>query len=263
MIPTRLAYPILRVVLLGAALAAASCSLPTNRPLPVLSYPSPTGSPVEDKTLVVFLRGKSGSHRSFETAGMVDELQKQLGSFDIIAPNAHFGYYMSRAVVDRLKYDVIDPAIAAGYREIWLVGVSLGSIGALLYLEAHPSDIDRVCLIAPYLGDSGILDPIANAGGLGYWQHPDPDPKDSWQLKIWNVLKNCHQKGFQNPPVFLGFGTGDRYHRAHQLLSAGMPPTQVFEVNGGHDFVTFAKVWAAILDNGLFSAQPKTNHTLE
>jgi len=89
--PARLSYPILRVVLLGAAMAVASCSLPTNRPLPVLSYPSPTGSPVEDKTLVVFLRGKSGSHRSFETAGMVDELQKQDGPFDILAPNTHFG----------------------------------------------------------------------------------------------------------------------------------------------------------------------------
>lgn len=261
--PARLSYPILRVVLLGAAMAVASCSLPTNRPLPVLSYPAPTGSPAEDKTLVVFLRGKSGSHRSFETAGMVDELQKQMGSFDILAPNTHFGYYMSRAVVDRLKYDVIDPAIAAGYREIWLVGVSLGSIGALLYLDAYPSDIDGVCLIAPYLGNSGILEPIANAGGLAHWEPSEPDPKDSWQLKIWTVLKNCHKNGFQTPPVLLGFGTGDRYHSAHQLLSADMPPAQVFEVNGGHDFVTFASAWKGILDNGLFSARPETNHTLD
>ena len=58
---------------------------------------------------------------------------------------------------------------------------------------------------------------------------------------------------FQTPPVYLAYGTDDRYQRAHKLLSANMPEDQIFRVEGGHDFVTFAKAWKALLENGIFT----------
>lgn len=251
--PIPLIHRAAHLILIGIIISLVSCSFPTNRTLQRLDYPAPLGTTIEDRTLIVFLRGKSGSHRSFESSGFVDELHKQGLPVDVVAPNTHFGYYMGRSVVDRLKADIIDPAKSSGYKRIWLVGVSLGSIGSLLYLDSHPDDIDGVCLIAPYLGNSRILDPVEAAGSLQKWQPRSPDAGKDWQQQIWQILKDIQAEGFQTPPVYLAYGTDDRYQRAHKLLSANMPEDQIFRVEGGHDFVTFAEAWKALLENGIFT----------
>ena len=53
-------------------------------------------------------------------------------------------------MVDRLKEDVINPAKEKGYTKIWLVGISLGGLGSLLYAMEHPSDIEGMLVLAPY-----------------------------------------------------------------------------------------------------------------
>lgn len=251
--PIPLIHRAAHLFLIGIIISLVSCSFPTNRTLQRLDYPAPLGTTIEDRTLIVFLRGKSGSHRSFESSGFVDELHKQGLPVDVVAPNTHFGYYMGRSVVDRLKVDIIDPAKSSGYKRIWLVGVSLGSIGSLLYLDSHPDDIDGVCLIAPYLGNSRILDPVEAAGSLQKWQPRNPDAGKDWQQQIWQILKDLQAEGFQTPPVYLAYGTDDRYLRAHKLLSANISEDHIFRVEGGHDFVTFAKAWKALLENGILT----------
>ena len=48
--------------------------------------------------------------------------------YDMVAPNAHFGYYFGETLVNRLKVDIIDPSKVKGYENVWLVGASMGGL---------------------------------------------------------------------------------------------------------------------------------------
>ena len=74
----------------------------------------------------------------FETAQFVQAVYDAGIHADMVAVEAHYGYYATRTVVTRLREDVIAPARAQGYTQIWLVGVSMGGLGALLYVRAYP-----------------------------------------------------------------------------------------------------------------------------
>ena len=78
----------------------------------------------------------------------------------------HFGYYLRRTAIERLREDVIVPAQRKGYGEIDLVGISLGGFGALYYAMHHPGEIARLFLLAPYLGEQPVVREICTAGGV-------------------------------------------------------------------------------------------------
>jgi hypothetical protein len=71
------------------------------------------------KNLIVFLRGRGGSYEDFVDKGFVDAISDRKLPYDMIVPNAHFGYYFGETLVGRLKAGIIDPARAEGYEEIW------------------------------------------------------------------------------------------------------------------------------------------------
>lgn len=232
------------------AVLLTACALPTNAPLDVLRYRSElNGAP--NQRLFVFMRGMGGSHHSFEKEGLVDDVRSRGLPFDMVAPNAHFGYYSGRSLVDRLKADVIDPAREQGYREIWLIGFSMGGLGSLLYRMEYPEDIAGVCLIAPFLGYGAITKEIAAAGGVRLWEPGTYDPNDDWQRMLWHWLKT----DIADDPacnVQLGFGTQDTYRRGQELLSAVLPTDAVYTFDGGHDYPTFLALWRMFLDSNCY-----------
>src|SRR3989304_2971071 len=83
--------------------------------------------------LFVFLHGRGGSARDFEDNGFVQEIKKEGLPVDMVSVEAPLGYYANQSIVVRLKEDVIGPAKTGGYEHIWLVGVSMGGLGAMLY----------------------------------------------------------------------------------------------------------------------------------
>jgi pimeloyl-ACP methyl ester carboxylesterase len=213
----------------------------------VLTYENPNNTAANER-LFVFLRGIGGSHYSFEEEGLVAEVWARGLPFDVVAPNAHFGYYGDRNLVLRLKEDVIDPARARGYRKIWLVGVSMGGLGALLYLMEWPEDIAGVYLISPFLGSQFFLEEMESAGGVRKW---DPGPyktEDDWQRMLWHWMKTTIA---DNPDkiVYLGYGTEDPFKSSPQLLAALLPPNRVYTIEGGHDYQTAKALWKIFLNN--------------
>jgi pimeloyl-ACP methyl ester carboxylesterase len=216
-------------------------------PMDVLTYENPNNTAANER-LFVFLRGIGGSHYSFEEEGLVAEVWARGLPFDVVAPNAHFGYYGDRNLVLRLKEDVIDPARARGYRKIWLVGVSMGGLGALLYLMEWPEDIAGVYLISPFLGSQFFLEEMESAGGVRKW---DPGPyktEDDWQRMLWHWMKTTIA---DNPDkiVYLGYGTEDPFKSSPQLLAALLPPNRVYTIEGGHDYQTAKALWKIFLNN--------------
>jgi pimeloyl-ACP methyl ester carboxylesterase len=147
---------------LGLALLFSSCALPTNAPLKSLFYPRPLDD--GSRGLIVFLQGRGGSNTDFAANGFVEAINRSRLSFDMMAPDAHMGYYMGETLVPRLKHDIIEPAQISGYRPIWLAGVSMGGLGALMYLREYPEDIAGACLVKETVAAGKIRAPIY----LGY-----------------------------------------------------------------------------------------------
>ncbi|MBN2793202.1 MAG: alpha/beta fold hydrolase, partial [Desulfuromonadales bacterium] len=123
--------------------------------------------------------------------------------------------------------DIILPAKAKGYEKIWLVGVSMGGFGSLMYAKDHPGEIDGIYVIAPFLGYEEIVAEITAAGGVHQWQPGEYDPHDDWERMFWHWLKQCAEGEKQMPNLYLGFGRQDAFNPAHQLLSALLPENHI------------------------------------
>jgi pimeloyl-ACP methyl ester carboxylesterase len=236
----------LAVMMLVAFLSGCS-TIFAKTPMDVLTYENPNKDEANQR-LFVFLRGIGGSHHSFEEKGLVAEVWARGLPFDMAAPNAHFGYYGDRNLVTRLKEDVIDPARARDYKKIWLVGVSMGGLGALLYLMERPQDIAGVYLIAPYLGTESFLAEIEAAGGVRQWNPGGYNAEKDWQRMLWHWMKTA----IADSPakiVYLGYGTNDPYKSGQQLLAPLLPRDRVYSIDGGHDYKTIKALWKIFLDN--------------
>jgi pimeloyl-ACP methyl ester carboxylesterase len=214
-------------------------------PMPALSYRA--DDTVRQPNLLVLLRAYGEDNTIFAKEGIIDDIFSRHLPFDVIAPNAHFGYYSSRTFETRLKEDIIDPARRQGYEHIWLAGFSMGGLGCILYLRKYPYDVDGILLTGPYLGGSSILHEIGEAGGVGPWQQTSDSP-DDWERMLWSWIKK-HDFSAE-PPVWLGYGDDDRLIAAGpKFLAARLPAGRAFTVHGEHDLATFKTVFLHHLDN--------------
>jgi pimeloyl-ACP methyl ester carboxylesterase len=229
------------------SLLAAGCSYLAKEPLETETYRTVPEN--ERRNLIVFIRALYGNHKTFEKEGFVAMVRAKGLRYDMVAPNAHMAYYYGRTLDKRLKEDVIEPARAAGYTNIWLVGVSMGGLGSLLYLLNYPEDsgIAGIILMSPFLGEREILHEIIRAGGVRKWDPGGYDDSD-WQRLLWDWLKRYDQQQDRLPPIYLGYGNDDSYALGQGLLAAILPGNQVVRIEGTHSVDTVKEIWAIMLD---------------
>lgn len=190
--------PLLALVLQAGCFAPP----PPASPLPALWLRRGTGS----GRLVVFLPGRGDRAADFAQHGFAAELERRGIAADVVAADAHSGYYADRSVVARLHADLLAPARAQGYREIWLVGISLGGLGALLTAIEHPKDIDGLVLLAPFLGET-LPAEIAAAGSLAAWEPREGATGLPFEDQLWRHLRRYARGEPGLPPLWLGYGT--------------------------------------------------------
>jgi len=210
----------------AVALTAAVCSgcyRPGPATVPMRTVELSAGSP-GTRCLVVFLPGRGDTPEHFVRNGFPEELQRAGSRCAMVGADAHLGYFFERTVVDRLREDVIAPARARGFEEIWLVGISLGGLGSLLYTKERPGEIAGIVAIAPFLGDEKAEFQEFRSWLAGY-ATPAPD----------------------HPPLFLVYGTGDRFAEVNGELAARLPADHVFRVRGGHTWAAWRRGWGAFL----------------
>ena len=244
-----------RLMVLSLALTVfTGCALFGRAPMEVLMYQQKT--PLPHHRLLVMMRGLGGSQYSFEEEGLVSDVQVRGLPYDLAAPNAHPGYYLGETLVKHLKKDVIDPARAEGYDEIWLVGFSLGGLGSLLYLREHPQDIKGVVLVSPFLSLPFMLDEIQKAGGVRQWNPGEYVAAEDWQRALWDWLKTDVAQNPQ-PNIYLNYGSNDPYVKGQRLLASILPKNHVISIAGGHDYATFKHLWYGFLDSGVYTRHPR------
>jgi pimeloyl-ACP methyl ester carboxylesterase len=238
------------VLVLAATLAGCAQPRPATIPMQQLSDLSGCAAPTA--ALVVMLPGVYSPPQEFIDEGFVAALRQRGLAVDVTMVDAHLGYFADRTVLQRLRQDVVLPARAAGYRQVWLVGISLGGLAALGYAARHGDDIDGVLAIAPYPGTQALQREIVAAGGPRAWRQCVAEPGADLEREVWWWLAGGDAA--RRPPVYLGHGQGDRFVTGLELMAGTVPPERAATVPGGHDWAPWRAVWNGWLERGLLPA---------
>ena len=245
----------LSILALGALLLLAGCGGMRTARGPLESRLEKSSCTPNADTLLVLLPGAYSHPDEFRREGFIQALNDNRLAVDAMLVDAHLGYYHAKTILDRLSQDVIVPARNNGYQSIWIGGISVGGFGGLLYAQTHPGDLAGLVTIAPYLGERALGADITNAGGLARWNGPlnappGSDPRKPDETQLWQWLRgyvgNTATFGAR-PPLYLGYGTDDRFVFSHGLLAAALPRERVFTTEGGHDWPEWTRLWRRML----------------
>ena len=163
---------------------------------------------------------------------------------DIVAVETGMQAYLDGSIVGRLD-EAISPIRGDG-APVWLAGVSLGGLGALLYARSNPGAVAGLLLLSPFIGTRGTVAQVIDAGGFEAWQPPPAEVATSeHQMLQW--LKSYRFDDARSPPIYLGYGENDRYAASYRLLAGLLPADRVVTVDGGHDWETWRVLWDRLL----------------
>jgi pimeloyl-ACP methyl ester carboxylesterase len=231
-----------------ALLSACLCPRPVTVPVRSASYPARKEG--RSARLVILLPGLHSRGEDFERKGFVSLAREAGIDADLAAVDLHYGYYKRGIFQQRLWEDVLLPAKAAGYGEIWVVGISMGGSGALGLASRHADSLRGIVLLSPFLGPPQLAEEIGGAGGLARWSPEKPgvsDPFEAFFRSLWGWLKDAASPEWRGPPVYLGFGREDRMAPSLEVLAAALPPDRVLRLPGGHDWKTWRSLWKDLL----------------
>jgi dienelactone hydrolase len=225
----------------GAACIGACAWLPRKAvaPMPVIHRPARAGR--QAPLLVLMLPGAYSVPQDFIDQGFVSRLQAQGFAADAALADAHIGYVENGTLLERLRDDVLLPAQRAGYRRIWLVGISLGGLAALALLMREPAGIEGVLAIAPYVGRPELLQQVAAAGGAKAFADIRPADEDL-EAALWIWLGRSSPA--QRDKIHLYTGGQDRLITGQRLWAASLAPDHVLELSGDHDWPVWNALWS-------------------
>ena len=246
-------FLMLRLLVLVVVALAGGCAWvrPAGSPMGFEAH-APLG-PGRARGVVVLLPGFGDRPGVFVSGGFLAALNQHAPAFDVVAADAHFGYYRTGTVLDELHRNVISPLRTRGYRQVWLAGASMGGHGAVAYARAYPGEIAGLLLFAPYLGPKETVAEVGRAGGLCAWSPPAGVAADEVGFALenfaWLRATTCPQPA--RLPIFVGIGAADGLLAANQLLRAVLAPSHFLVLPGGHGWEVWTPALAALLPRAL------------
>ncbi len=194
-------------------------------------------------TRVILIPGANQASEDIVAAGFATAACEARADIDLLLVDLELKHLTDRSALAELHERQIPEARRAGCDQLWLGGISFGGFLALLYAERYPMACDGLLLLAPYPGNRMILGDIE-----GFLSAPEPDAPAAAELaeerRVWRLIR---QPPAGSPPLWLGFGSSDRYARAHRLMASSLPPSHVHEVAGGHDWPVWLRLWRSFL----------------
>lgn len=210
----------------------------------------------DSRALLVMLPGVGSDADEFAAHGFVASVRDRHLPIDVIAAKPGIDLYLDGKVVESLHEDIIAPALTRGHRQLWLLGISLGGLGALLYAAAQRAAVDRLILLAPFIGTPGTIAELSRAGGFSAWS-ATKSRATAAERQALQWLQDFVARPPVRPALCLGYGRDDRFAGGHKLLAELLPREHVAVVDGGHDWDTWAALWQELLKRPLFSPEAR------
>lgn len=195
--------------------------------------------PERARGVIVLLPGFADKPDDYEVHGFLPALRRNAPGYDVVAADAHFGYYNKNTLIQQLHAGVIGPLVTRGYREIWLSGISMGGHGAVAYARAYPEGVKGVLLFAPYLGPSDVIAEVTQAGGICRYAASATPPQDRYEFARANFLWLKEALCTPPPKVAVWVGIGDRDQKGRELLRDAVAPGHYVVLSGGHDWTAW------------------------
>jgi pimeloyl-ACP methyl ester carboxylesterase len=192
---------------------------------------------------MIWLPGAYHSAQDFLDEGFARAAAQRQVPVDLLFVDLQMQHLDDRDIFQRLRSEIVLPARNSG-SAVWLAGISLGGLIALDYASSHASELDGLCLLAPYLGNRMLINEIAATSGLACWEPGELAESDA-ERRIWRYIKTR----VGSAKLFLGYGRDDRFSGAHDMLAATLPGDWVEVIAGGHQWGTWLKLWENFLDS--------------
>lgn len=222
-----------------------------------------TGTDAAGKhALVIVLPGRGDDLDALRRSGIATAIQTGWPEADVLLAEVRLTHYMQGNLPERLHEELVLPARAQGYRQIWLAGASMGGMGTLLYDRRYPGDMSGLVLFAPFLGERRVIEEIDAAGGIAQWQ-PGPVPGTidggNYQREIWRHIQAWSRPGnARATTVWLAYGENDRLRKAMPPLIAQLPESHVLARPGGHAWAVWSPAAAEVF--AIIRASVSTTH---
>ena len=243
----RIARLCIAAVLAALVVLLAGCAAggDVTRPIPT----AVVGAQQPAHRLVVMLPGRGDDLASLQGKGIAKTIQTAWPDADVILTGLTMPWYRQGFATRRLHDEIIEPARRAGHREVWIVGISLGGLGALLYDHDYPGEVDGMLLLSPYLGDDAIHHEIRDAGGLAAWTPGPVQPMgpDTFQRELWRSLQHWSNDPARTHSVWLAYGDSEPFRTPIELMSPLLPSDHVVMLPGHHDWTLWTPAAEALL----------------
>ena len=200
--------------------------------------------------LILLLPGAYMTPEDYEKAGFFAAVRQRQLALDITAVDLDLASISDGTALPALQAEILTSAREQGYEKIWLGGISLGGLLALCHNADTPGSVDGLCLIAPYPGSRLTTNAIARAGGLHQWQ-ATPEELTDPEFRMWRWLK-APPPDF---PVFVGYGTEDRFAGGMQQIADCFPPAARHALPGDHDWPVWQILWERFLDSKMLAVE--------
>ncbi|SFN35157.1 hypothetical protein SAMN05216289_11629 [Dokdonella immobilis] len=238
--------PFLLGTLLVLVLGGCAAGGDVSRPIPTATVAAPSAA----HRAVIVLPGRGDDLDSLQRRNLAAVIQRHWPEADVILTGLTMPFYKEGRATTRLHDEVVAPMRERGYREIWLLGISLGGMGAILYEHEHPGETDGILLLSPYLGEAALQDEIRNAGGLAKWK-PGPHQAlgpDTFQRELWRTLKSWQDHAVRAQAIWLSYGTEEPFRTPIGLMAPALPADHVLALPGRHDWDLWLRAAGTLLD---------------
>jgi len=193
-------------------------------------------------TLLILLPGAYQQPEDFIDAGFVNAVRERQLAVDLILAELSFSHIADQSALPEIDASLVQPAITAGYPNIWLAGISIGGYVAMAYARRYPG-LAGLLLLAPYPGNRMTTGEIAFAGGLQAWR-PDTIKDDDTERSNWHWLKT-HAADIE---IHLGYGKDDRFAEGIAMMEPALPSSRVDKISGEHIWPVWLELWQNFLD---------------
>lgn len=240
----RIPLPMLLASLLSLAGCVAGGDI--TKPVPTTFIAAPRSA----DRLVVMLPGRGDSLQALTDTGIAAIIQHSWPDADVLLTGLTMPFYRQGHAAQRLHDEVIEAARHKAYRQVWLAGISLGGMGALLYDRDYPDQIDGLLLLSPYLGETAIQQQIRQAGRLAAWQAGPAQPigPNTFQHELWRSLQGWSQRPQRTRSTWLAYGADEPFRQPIELMSPLLPPDHVIMLPGKHNWKLWKPAMRALLE---------------